>query len=185
MSLRTKIAIARAKHKYNAVCISLRYAVHVLSIASIGAVIGGSSVFIYAHYTILFERNVQTYSIHPIERAEASFDAVNEVAEVKEVVETHTATVTAYNSMPSQTDSSPCIGADNTNLCEYKGCAVAMNGVKMGTKINLEGFGECTVKDRKNSRYDSNWIDVYFGGAENHQKALQFGKKTLNYSFIK
>ena len=172
------------KRKYDALCTSIRYASNVLSIAGIGAVIGASGMFVFLNYGIVFESTVQTYHSYAIKPAEASFDAKNDTPQVVSPVKKLKATVTAYNSMPGQTDSTPCIGADGTNLCEYKGCAVAMNGVKLGTKIDLESFGECTVKDRKNSRYDSTWIDVYFGGAENHKKALQFGKKTLEYSII-
>jgi len=90
------------------------------------------------------------------------------------------ATVTAYNSVPEQTDGDPCRSADGTNICEFDGCVIAQNGVPFGTKVEIEGFGVCEVHDRKNSRYNSNWIDIYFGGADKVDEALDFGKRELN-----
>lgn len=94
------------------------------------------------------------------------------------------AKVTAYNSVPEQTDASPCISADGTNICELDECVVAQNGVKFGTKIEIEGIGICTVHDRKNSRYDSKWIDYHMGGREMVDAALEFGTKELKYRII-
>ena len=64
--------------------------------------------------------------------------------------------VTAYNSVEWQTDATPCIGAEGTDICEiYKlgENICAANFVPLGTKIEVEGFGICTVRDRMNSRY--------------------------------
>ena len=59
-----------------------------------------------------------------------------------------TAEVSAYTSRPEETDSSPCISADNTNICEYEGCAVATNDYPNGTWLEIKGFGKCLVKDK-------------------------------------
>ena len=89
-------------------------------------------------------------------------------------------TVTAYNSVPWQTDSTPCISADGSNVCELmkKGelsCAAAL---PFGTKINVPGFGVCTVRDRLAPKF-SHRIDLYFGGADQIPAAKQWGKRSL------
>jgi 3D (Asp-Asp-Asp) domain-containing protein len=88
--------------------------------------------------------------------------------------------VTAYNSVPGQTDNTPCISADGSNICELKNkgeesCAAAL---PFGTKINIPGFGVCTVRDRLAPRF-SNRIDLYFGGKEKISAAKQWGKRAL------
>jgi len=87
--------------------------------------------------------------------------------------------VTAYNSVEAQTDGNPCVGADGTNLCERyeKGeCLVATNGYKMGSKLNIDKFGECTVADRMNSRY-KNRIDIFMN--KEITRAINFGVQRL------
>lgn len=97
----------------------------------------------------------------------------------------YSAKLTAYNSVPEQTDGNPCIAADGTDICKFHGCTVAQNGVKFGTKIEIEGYGVCEVHDRKNSRYGSEWIDIYFGGRDKVSEARAFGVKHARYRVIK
>lgn len=64
--------------------------------------------------------------------------------------------VTAYNSVRWQTDATPCIGAQGTNICTIYRAGenvCAANFVPLGTVIEVEGLGHCTVRDRMNSRY--------------------------------
>lgn len=90
--------------------------------------------------------------------------------------------MSAYTSRIEETDGSPCISADNSNICEYDGCVVASNDFKMGSVIDVEGFGECTVKDRMNSRYSFEKtgkynVDMYM--KYDLDKALAFGRKIV------
>ena len=76
-----------------------------------------------------------------------------------------TMSVTAYNSVPWQTDATPCIGAEGTDICEiYKSgeniCAA--NFIPLGTVIEVDGLGTCTVRDRMNARYHYR-VDWYMG----------------------
>jgi len=90
-----------------------------------------------------------------------------------------TRTVTAYNSVHWQTDSTPCIGAYNNNICEMykKGLTVvATNEFPNGTKLFIKGIGMCVVADKTNSRYKYR-IDLYMG--DDVQKAREFGRKNL------
>jgi len=69
---------------------------------------------------------------------------------------TRAMTVTAYNSVAWQTDSTPCIGAVGSNVCAtyQSGTNVcAANFVPLGTWLEVEGLGRCRVDDRMNSKY--------------------------------
>ena len=89
--------------------------------------------------------------------------------------------VTAYNvGDPNQTDSSPCISANGTNLCEAlergeKHCAT--NAFPFGTILEIQNYGTCVVSDRMNLRYP-NRIDIAMKLSEK-QRALRFGKQNL------
>ncbi|MDF1498769.1 MAG: hypothetical protein P1P85_05480 [Patescibacteria group bacterium] len=95
--------------------------------------------------------------------------------------------VTAYNAGdPSQTDSTPCIGAMGTNICKKlaegkKICAA--NFVKLGTVLNIKGYGDCVVEDRMNSRF-KNRVDI---AMEAHEKsrAIAFGLQNLSITIKK
>lgn len=100
---------------------------------------------------------------------------------------THIATqsveMSAYTSRIEETDDSPCISADGTNICEYDGCVVASNDYPLGTVINVEGFGMCEVRDRMNARYTSTGnMDIYFG--MDLDGALAFGRKNVNIQVL-
>lgn len=93
--------------------------------------------------------------------------------------------VTAFNSVPWQTDASPCISADGSDICKLKdqgeqSCAAAL---PFGTKINIPGFGTCTVHDRLAPRFSSR-IDLYFGGADQLAAAKQWGKRHLEVQIM-
>lgn len=73
--------------------------------------------------------------------------------------------VTAYNSVPWQTDDTPCIGAQGTDICallEAGSNTCAANFVPLGTVLDVEGLGTCVVRDRKNARYFYS-VDWYMG----------------------
>jgi len=98
---------------------------------------------------------------------------------------TKNVTVTAYNSVPWQTDNTPCVSADGSNICELKkigelSCAASL---PFGTQINVPGFGVCTVRDRLAPRF-SNRVDLYFGGEDQIMAAKQWGKRHLQVEVI-
>lgn len=88
--------------------------------------------------------------------------------------------VTAYNSVPEQTDGSPCISADGSNICELLeyGEVTCAASLPFGSVLWIDGLGTCTVHDRLAQKY-SGRIDLYFGGAEHVQDARRFGKQEL------
>ena len=84
--------------------------------------------------------------------------------------------ITMYNSLPEQTDSTPCISADGTNICEVDYNVCATNAFPFGTKLYIDKLGECIVKDRMNKRY-SERIDWYAG--MDKDRAINFGVQKL------
>lgn len=89
--------------------------------------------------------------------------------------------VTAYNvGVEAQNDSSPCISANNENICEAveNGEMVgAMNGVPFGTIVQTP-WGGVRIIDRKNRRYGSDWLDVAMP-KDKVKEARQFGVKKI------
>lgn len=87
--------------------------------------------------------------------------------------------VTAYNSVPEQTDASPCIAADGSDVCKRYAageCIAAANFLPLGSKIYVDKIGECTVADRMNSRYQ-NRVDIFMD--KDIARAVKFGRQNL------
>lgn len=87
---------------------------------------------------------------------------------------------------PSQTDDTPCIAADGTNICVElnrgeKICAA--NFVPIGTRLYIPGFGICTVKDRMNKRY-RNRVDLAMETGRKRE-AGKWGKKPSEVHILK
>jgi 3D (Asp-Asp-Asp) domain-containing protein len=84
---------------------------------------------------------------------------------------------TAYNSLPSQTDNSPCMTASGFNLCEHnEENIIATNFLPIGTHIKIPGlYGDkiFRVEDRMHSKYYKQ-IDIWF---KDYDDAVRFGAK--------
>jgi len=93
-------------------------------------------------------------------------------------------TMTAYNSEPGQTDDTPCITANNFNLCTHGiEDTVATNFLPFGTKVRMpELFGDKIfyVRDRMNKRY-SYRFDVWM---KEKSDAKQFGVKNVKIEIL-
>jgi len=85
--------------------------------------------------------------------------------------------ITAYNSEVGQTDDSPCITANNFNVCDYGvEDTIAANFLPFGAKVRIpELFGNriFIVRDRMNRRF-SNRVDVWM---IERPDAVNFGVK--------
>ena len=102
--------------------------------------------------------------------------AIEELGEPSRVI---SVPVTAYNSLPGQTDSTPCITANGFNLCKNnQQNVIAANFLKFGTKVRFPDFDPntiYTVQDRMNARYTYRadiWMKTY-------ADARDFGIKRL------
>jgi len=89
---------------------------------------------------------------------------------------------TAYTSRTCETDESPYITADGTDLRSFPRCVAANNVLPFGTVIFVEGIGECEIRDRMNVRYGPHRFDLYFG--KDVEKAIRFGERQLKYFFL-
>ncbi|MFA5248455.1 MAG: hypothetical protein WC415_04495 [Patescibacteria group bacterium] len=98
---------------------------------------------------------------------------------------TKTIVFTAYNSEVGQCDDSPCITANGFNVCKHGAeDTIAMNGIKFGTKLRIpELFGDkvFVVRDRMNTRYDSNRGDIWM---VEKKDAKTFGVKIAKVEFL-
>ncbi len=91
-------------------------------------------------------------------------------------------TVTAYNSVPWQTDDTPCIGAQGTDICAIYASGenvCAANFVPLGTILHVEGLGDCTVRDRMNARYHYR-VDWYMGMDIDGARQIGATQKTVS-----
>ncbi len=90
-----------------------------------------------------------------------------------------TVPVTAYNSLPGQTDNTPCITANGFDLCENNTQnVIAANFLPFGTKVRFPDYDPetiYTVQDRMNKRY-SYRADIWM---QSHQDAVNFGLQHL------
>lgn len=85
--------------------------------------------------------------------------------------------ITAYNSDPGQTDGSPCITANNFNVCNHGiEDTIAANFLPFGAKVKIpELFGDKVfiVRDRMNRRF-SHRVDIWMA---ERPDAVNFGVK--------
>lgn len=101
-------------------------------------------------------------------------------AEEPTVAATTIREVSAYTSEPEQTDDSPCISADGSDIClryEAGENICATNAFPLGTVLFVGNLGTCTVADRMNARY-KNRVDWYMG--LDTPRAIDFGVQNLN-----
>ncbi len=100
------------------------------------------------------------------------------------VISTSIRTVTAYNSLPEQTDDTPCITANGFNVCEHDiEDTIAANFLKFGTKVRIpELFGDriFIVRDRMNQRF-SDRVDVWM---KDYEEARKLGKRNVQIEVI-
>jgi|GEM_PF-1319247 3D (Asp-Asp-Asp) domain-containing protein len=94
--------------------------------------------------------------------------------------------VSAYNAGDvNQCDGDPCTSANGENICQalemgYKRCAA--NFVPFGTILRIEGYGDCMVVDRMNSRYPDG-VDIAMKYADK-QLAKNWGRRRVNVSIM-
>ncbi len=95
-------------------------------------------------------------------------------------------TVSAYNSVASQTDNSPTLAAWGDTLIPGMRCVAVSRdlmalGLKHNVRIKIEGLdGVYIVKDKMHRRWN-NRIDLYMG--VDVKKARKWGKKKLKIQY--
>lgn len=91
------------------------------------------------------------------------------------------ATVTAYNTVPWQTDSSPCVGAAGIDICGRDDVTTCPRRYSLGTRFRI-GNKTYTCLDRTALKYDDRF-DISFD--KDIQGAREFGKQRLLVTIIK
>ena len=101
------------------------------------------------------------------------------VVEESQIIDTKTATVTAYTSSPDETDEDPFIAANGETV--HRGMIACPSKYAFGTKVEIAGkVYEC--KDRMNKRYrNSERFDIWM---PSKAEAKKFGVQTLTVEII-
>ncbi len=83
----------------------------------------------------------------------SNYSYVSQVEAHELSYEVVTAYVTGYNLVPSQTDSTPCIGASGKNLCGRRDTMACPRAYAFGTAVEVDGrIYSC--EDRLHKKYD-------------------------------
>lgn len=93
--------------------------------------------------------------------------------------ETIQATVTGYNSLSVQTDSTPCLGSAG-QICGRKDVVACPRKIALGTKVIIGGKTYACL-DRLSRQYPDRF-DIFFD--KDTQAALKFGKQVLPIQII-
>src|SRR5205807_4945973 len=62
--------------------------------------------------------------------------------------------VTGYNTVPGQTDSTPCIGASGANICGRRDAIACPRRISLGTTVEVRG-ATYVCEDRLAKKFDS------------------------------
>ena len=95
----------------------------------------------------------------------------------------------AYSSQECQTDSTPCVTADGTDVCRryfesQKVDTVAINGLPFGTKLRIPKIFPnlvFTVRDRMNPRYGLGHLDIWMPMRDD---AINFGRRVVDVEIV-
>lgn len=90
------------------------------------------------------------------------------------------ATVTAYNTVEAQSDSSPCQAAGGY-ICGRTDVVACPRILPLGTWVQIEGMGRYECMDRTAAKFGDRY-DISFD--KDIQAAKQFGKRQLNVSVL-
>ena len=94
--------------------------------------------------------------------------------------ETVTATVTGFNTLEAQTDSTPCIAASGDNICGRTDVVACPRRVPLGTWVEIKGSRyECL--DRTHSKYNGRF-DISFD--KDVQAALNWGRTRVKVTIL-
>ncbi len=104
--------------------------------------------------------------------------------EKTKVIRSSVHTITAYNSLPEQTNDQPCITANGFNVCDHGvEDTIAANFLSFGTKVRIPDlFGDriFIVRDRMNQRYP-NRVDIWM---LERDQAIQFGIRQAKIEIV-
>lgn len=160
-------------NEFNNVMAQLKTAMHKLLATGLVAVSTATAIVPLNIPSVQAQAMLDEWAVSaaPVQTAELP------VATNREAPRTMTIPVTAYNSLPGQTDSTPFNTADGTYVRDG---LIAANFLPLGTRVKfpeLYGDKEFIVKDRMNPRYTYK-ADIWM---EHYSDAIAFG---LQYTTI-
>ena len=88
------------------------------------------------------------------------------------IYRTYNVIATCYTASPDETDDSPFITANGTDLRKTKDNVIAANWLPFGTKVEIDGK-EYVVHDRMNKRYSKYRVDILVGSKKEAMKCEQ------------
>lgn len=146
-----------------------------LFILILGVAIGGSTVYVYQFYPIVYGgaiilENARIETIHTVEAHTEAKAPVSEWIEAE---------ATAYTASVDETDSSPLIMASGQMV--YIGAVACPRHIALGERVELKGLGVYTCEDRMNIRYKNNF-DIFMS---TKTEAIKFGRQKIEYKIIK
>lgn len=98
----------------------------------------------------------------------------------KRAYQTREMEATAYvASDPDQTDSTPCIGPRNINVCELDYPYLASNAFDLGQDLLINGK-RYRVMDRMHPRYQ-NHVDI---AMDSNEEAIKFGRRKVTVTIL-
>lgn len=86
--------------------------------------------------------------------------------------------VTCYTASVDETDDTPFITADGTDLRKTKENIIAANWLPFGTKVLINGK-EYIVRDRMNKRFKEYHVDILVGSKEEAYKCNRYQKMLI------
>lgn len=131
-------------------------------------------------FSILFLSYNPTLAYMPEENLFINHLPINE-DKTYEVIDEFYATVTAYNTVPEQTDNSPCIAAKGDNICGRTDIVACSRRYSIGSRFIING-DIYTCLDRLAMKYD-NRIDISYD--KDIRGAREFGRQYLKVKQIK
>lgn len=88
--------------------------------------------------------------------------------------------ITAFNTLPEQTDDTPCISASNMDICQTDKLIAASNEFDFGDKLLIDGQ-VYEIQDRMSLKYQTR-IDLLM---KSKSSALSFGKQVKEVYILK
>ena len=145
----------------------------------------------FAYATSTGENNIQNVPERATDEDETEVLEINTLVKDNEgnpvgliQEEKITRIVTAYNSVPWQTDDTPCIGAFGDDLCVLHkvGDLSCAADLEYGTKLWIPPFQNwCTVRDRMARKFKDR-VDLFMG--DDIEGAKKFGKQKLTLTIL-
>lgn len=126
--------------------------------------IDAKRILLVSVLTIIFILAVLLVPMPPDEVPEVELNTATSTQQVVNVAEAHEnnpeksvwALVTGYNTVPAQTDATPCIAASGDNICGRSDVVACPRAYPLGTEVRIDGKRYVCL-DRTALKFDGRW----------------------------